>query len=219
MKLGLGDALSLELGDWERMILKDLMEAEDTLNRRIAAVEKELLDGLASHKKALWILQTMPGINTVAAASILAETGSDMSAFASAHAFTAWAGLSPGNNESAGKRRSGATRKGSKHLRATLVEAAHAASRSQFPGYKRAIAARRGHKRAIVAVAHKMARTLYVMLRDQTPYRDPGTDYEALLVSRNASRWLRQLGRFGALQADHTGALRVNWDALTPQAA
>ena len=90
----------------------------------------------------------MPGVDAVAAASILAETGPDMSVFGSAHAFTAWAGLSLGNNESAGKRRSGTTRKGSKHLRATLVEVAHAATRTshcQFPGYKRAIAARRGH--------------------------------------------------------------------------
>ncbi len=218
----LGDALSLSLGDWERTILSDLMDAEGTLNKRIAVVETTLIEGLAPHRRALDILQTLPGVDAVAAASILAETGPDMSVFGSAHAFTAWAGLSPGNNESAGKRRSGATRKGAKHLRATLVEAAHAATRTshcQFPGYKRAIAARRGHKRAIIATAHKMARILYVMLRDATPYRDPGTDYEALLVNRNASRWLRQLARFGVLQEDRTGVLRVNWDALRPQAA
>lgn len=218
----LGDALSLELADWERTILGDLMAAEDILNKRIAVVESALIEGLAPHRRALDILQTMPGVDAVAAASILAETGPDMSVFGSAHAFTAWAGLSPGNNESAGKRRSGGTRKGSKHLRAALVEAAHAATRTnhcQFPGYKRAIAARRGHKRALVATAHKMARIIYVMLRDATPYRDPGTDYEALLVNRNAGRWLRQLGRFGILQKDQEGALRVNWHALKSQAA
>ena len=126
----------------------------------------------------------------MAAASILAETGPDMSVFGSAQAFAAWAGLSPGNNQTAGKRRHGATRKGSRHLRATLVEAAHAAANTsdcQFAGFKRSIAARRGHKRALVATAHKIARILYVMLRDRAPYRDPGTDYEALMVNRNAS--------------------------------
>ena len=64
-----------------------------------------------------------------------------------------------------------------------------------------------------------MARALFVMLRDGMPYRDPGTDYEALMVNRNASRWLRQLGRFGVLESNGDGSLRVNWDALTPQHA
>ena len=62
-----------------------------------------------------------------------------------------------------------------------------------------------------------MARALFVMLRDGMPYRDPGTGYEALMVNRNASRWLRQLGRFGVLESNDDGSLRVNWDALTPQ--
>ena len=147
---------------------------------------------------------------------MLAEIGPDPSVFCSAHAFAAWAGLSPGNNESAGKRRRGATRKGSRYLRAALVEAAHGAIRTrncQFEGFYRNVAARRGGKRAIVATAHKMARILYVMLRDRVPYHDPGTDYEALLVSRNAPRWLRQLDRFGILEPVGDGTLRVNWNA------
>ena len=126
----LDDALSFTLGDWERMLLGDLMEAEGKLDLRIKAIEKEMLERLKPHIKALEVLQTMPGIDTVAAASILAETGPDMAVFGSVHSFTAWAGLSPGNNESAGKRRYGATRKGSKYLRATLVEAAWAATRT-----------------------------------------------------------------------------------------
>ena len=218
----LDDALSFTLGDWERMLLADLMEAEGKLDLRIKAIEKEMLERLKPHSKALEVLKTMPGVDAVAAASILAETGPDMAVFGSVHSFTARAGLSPGNNESAGKRRYGATRKGSKYLRATLVEAAWAATRTgscQFPGYKRNVGARRGSKRAIVATAHKMARALFVMLRDGMPYRDPGTDYEALMVNRNASRWLRQLGRFGVLESNGDGSLRVNWDALTPQHA
>ena len=111
-----------------------------------------MLERLEPHREALQILQTMPGIDRVAAASILAETGPDMSVFGSAQAFAAWAGLCPGNNETAGKRRQSATRKGSRHLRATLVEAAHAAANTgncQFAGFKRSVAARRGNKRAL----------------------------------------------------------------------
>ena len=75
------------------------------------------------------------------------------------------------------------------------------------------------HARAAGLDVHKMARALFVMLRDGMPYRDPGTGYEALMVNRNASRWLRQLGRFGVLESNGDGSLRVNWDALTPQHA
>ena len=84
----------------------------------------------------------------------------------------------------------------------------------QFASFKRTVAARRGSKRALVATAHKMARILFGTLRDGVPYRDPGTDYEALMVDRNASRWLRQLGQFGILTPRDDGSLRVNWDNL-----
>ena len=212
----LGSVLSLSLADWERAMLADQMAAEAALQGRLHAVETAMLERLQAHADTLDLLQTIPGIDRLAAASMLAEIGPDMSVFGSAHAFAAWAGLSPGNHESAGKRRRSATRKGSRHLRTAFVEAAHGAVRTrncQFEGFYRNVAARRGSKRAIVATAHKMARILYVMLRDRVPYRDPGTDYEALLVGRNAPRWLRQLDRFGILQPMGDGTLRVNWNA------
>ena len=215
--VALGSALSFVLDDWERELLQDLVSAEAVVQTRLQTVETRMLERLEPHREALDTLQTMPGIDRATAASILAETGPDMSVFGSVQAFTAWAGLAPGNNQTAGKRRHGATRKGSRHLRATLVEAAHAAARTrncQFAGFTRSIAARRGRKRALVATAHKMARILYVMLRDRAPYRDPDTDYEALMVNRNASRWLRQLGHFGILEPRGDGSLRVNWDTL-----
>ncbi len=104
-------------------------------------------------------------------------------------------------------------RKGSRHLRAAFVEAAHAAARTrncQFASFKRTVAARRGSKRAPVATAHKMTRILYVMLRDAVPYRDPVIDYEKLTVGRNASHWPRQLGQFGIIEPRDDGSLRVN---------
>ena len=213
----LGSALTFTLADWERELLRDLVSAEAALQTRMQAVQAMMLERLEPHREALELLQTMPGIDRVAAASILAETGPDMSVFGSVQAFAAWAGLCPGNNETAGKRRHGATRRGSRYLRATLVEAAHAATNTrncQFAGFKRSVAARRGNKRALVAAAHKIARILYVILRDRAPYRDPDTNYEALMVNRNASRWLRQLGQFGILESRGDGNLRVNWDTL-----
>ena len=85
-------------------------------------------------------------------------------------------------------------------MRAVLVECAHAAARThdcQFRGYHRALTVRRGYKRATVATAHKMLRVIYSVLRSRTPYRDPETDYEALMVRRNAPRWIRMLTKYG----------------------
>ena len=88
-------------------------------------------------------------------------------------------------------------------LRAVLVECAQGAARTrgcQFQGYHKALMVRRGYKRAIVATAHKMLRVIYVVLRDGTPYHDPEADYEALMVSRNAPRWIRMLRQHGYLE-------------------
>ena len=104
----LGSALSFTLAGWERERLQDVVSAEAGLWNRQQAVETMMLERLEPHREALELLQTMPGIDRVAAASILAETGPDMSVFCSAQAYAAWASRSLGNNETAGKRRHGA---------------------------------------------------------------------------------------------------------------
>ncbi len=215
----LGEALTLKLSCSGRMILNHLMTDERAEQARIAAVEADLIRAFRPYASQLILLQTLPGIDRIGAAAILAEIGGpDVTPFASAEAFTAWAGLAPGNHESAGKRRKATTLKGSRYLRTLLVEAAHGAARTkncQFASYRKVLTARRGYKRAIVATAHKMARALYAMLRDDVPYRDPDIDYEALLVDRNAPRWLRQLKECGVLKpvGDHT--FRIDWSART----
>ena len=143
---------------------------------------------------------TLPGVSRESAMAILVELGPDMSVFASARHCAAWTGICPGNNESAGKRRSGRIRRGNPILRAILVECAQAAVRTrgcQFQTWHQAVKSRRGYKRAIVAVAHKMLRTIYAMLRDGTPYADPGIDYEGISISRKASHWLQKLEQYG----------------------
>ena len=134
-----------------------------------------------------------------AASTILIEIGPDIHAFGSKERLAAWAGLCPGNNESGGKRRNAGSRPGSRTLRAALVECAHGAARTkgcQFEAQHRSLAARRGYKRAIVAVAHKMLRIIHAVLRTGKPYYDCTADYEELLVKRNAPRWIRMLLRY-----------------------
>ena len=153
----------------------------------------------------------------MSACAILIETGPDVAVFGAARRLAAWAGLCPSNNESAGKRRSGHGRPGNKTLRAVLVECAQAAARThdcQLRAYHKALMVRRGYKRAISATAHKLLRSVFAVLRDHRPYRDPDTDYEALLVRRNAPRWLRKLREFDILVPNDDGTISVQWPSL-----
>ena len=214
----LGDALCATLSDADRVVLGDLLRQHDTVERRIADLDRHLATGLAPYADQLRLLQTIPGIDAVSAAAILAETGPQPAAvFGSADRLAAWAGVCPGNRESAGKRRAAHVRAGARHLRALLVGCAHGAARTrscQFHAYHRALAARRGYKRAIVATAHKLVRVIFAVLRDGRPYRDPDVDYEALLVQRNAPRWVAKLREFGVLESRPDGTMTVNWTAV-----
>ena len=124
-----------------------------------------------------------------------------MERFGSAAQLASWAGMCPGNNESAGKRKSGRTRKGNRSIRQVLCEISNAAHRtdSQFKGKYKGLVIRRGHKRTIVAIGHKILRIIFTLLRDLTPYHDPAVGYEELMVKRNAPRWIKALKNFGYL--------------------
>ena len=125
-------------------------------------------------------LDGTPGINRRVAEIIIAEAGTDMSRFPNEHHFASWIGLSPGQNQSAGKRKSAKTRKGNRALRAALVEAANGAIRkkeSYFGAQYRRIAPRRGKKKAIIAVAHSLAIAIYHMLKSKNTYRELGADF------------------------------------------
>ena len=140
----------------------------------------------------LWI--TIPGVDVVTAWSLVAETGARMEQFPSAQHLASWAGLCPGNNESAGKRKSGKTRKGSLWLRRALSQAAWAASRTKATY----LAARRGGKRAIIAIAHNILLIAYYLLKTDRPYQDLGADYFDRLNAEGLQRYLvRRLERMG----------------------
>ena len=211
----LGDALNLTLSETERRLLADLLTEHDTIGRRVGDFDRHIDQALEPYAEQRRLLETLPGVDRTAACAILSEIGADPhKVFGNAHRLAAWAGLCPGNNESAGKRRNGRARRGNQTLRAVLIESAHAAARTnncQFQAYHQALTKRRGYKRAIVATAHKLLRCLFAVLRDGTPYRDPDTDYEALLVQRNAPRWLRKLQQFDILVHNPDGTCSVHW--------
>ena len=199
----LRDALEGELSPCHCFTLDRLLNHIDFLGAQIAAFDAQLLAQLADYQPALDLLTTLPGIDITSAALLLTETGGDMTAFGCANKIASWAGLCPGNNESAGKRKSGKTRKGNYWLRRILCECAQAARRTrcQFKSKYDALAARRGGKKAIIAIAHKLLRTLFSMLQTGECYRDPEVDYEALMVEKNAPRWMRMLIKHGHLTA------------------
>jgi len=129
-----------------------------------------------------------------------------MDVFGSADRLASWVGICPGNNESAGKRKSGHLHKGNLYVRRLLCEFAHAARRTQsvFKSKFQALVIRRGYKRAIIAIGHKILRTIYFMLKRGQHYRDSATDYEALSVQRHAPRWIKALTKFGFIQPAST---------------
>lgn len=197
------DALQGELTDSHRFVLDELMRHIEEIEARIARFDTRLLEGLSNQQPALVLLQTLPGVDLIGAAMLLVEIGTAMKAFGSADRLASWVGICPGNNESAGKRKSGRMRKGNPYVRRLLCEFAHAASRTQsvFKSKFQALVVRRGHKRAIIALAHKLLRTIFFMLDRHEHYRDSATDYEALSVQRNAPRWIKSLKKFGFIPA------------------
>ena len=196
------DALDAKLSHDDLFMLGSLMQEHDFLNRQVRQYEHRIESGLERFEDQVRLLETIPGISRQSACDIVIEIGGDIGVFASSRQFSSWCGLAPGNSESAGKRRSTRSMRGNPHLRSVLVECAIAAARTkdcQFKGYHKAIHCRRGYKRANVATAHKLAKVIRSVLATGRAYVDPEFDYEALMVRRNASRWITKLVEYGHL--------------------
>jgi transposase len=173
----------------------------DYVEEAIEAVSQQIDVVIAPFTSALECLSTIPGVKKRTAEVILAEIGPDMSAFPSAAHLASWAGLCPGNNESAGKHRSGRTRKGTPWLRTALTEAALGAirhGRGALAARYRRIMRHRGHKKAVIAVAHAILVVVYHLLTRQTTYHELGDGYyDRRHAERARRRALETLERQG----------------------
>lgn len=164
----------------QRQLLRQIVDHIDDLTRRLERLDLLIEANMKHEEDAIVALDAIPGIARRSAEIIIAEIGFDMSRFPSAAHLCSWAGLCPGNNESAGKRISGRITKGNQTLKTTLVECAKAARGvhgSFFSAQYQRIAARRGKNRATVAVAHSMLIAIYHVLNDGVPFNDLGADY------------------------------------------
>jgi len=182
-------------------LLGQILAHLDYLEEAIAAVSAHIEEQLRPFAPQVERLMTIPGVQRRTAETILAEIGTDMAVFPTAGHLASWAGMCPGNNESAGKRRSGKTRKGSKWLRTSLIEAANAAARTKATAlgarYRR-ILPHRGHRKAIVAVGRHILEISHHLLRTDRTYQELGPDYfdrrHAERLQRRCIRQLEQLG-------------------------
>ena len=197
----LAKALEGFLQPHHRFLIEQLLCHVDFLDEAIERVSDEIRRRLSPFEGKIELLLSIPGVSRRIAEVILAEVGADMSRFPSSAHLASWAGICPGNNESGGKRKSGRTRKGSPWLRAALIQAAHAASRSKgtylCSQYHR-IASRRGKKRALVAVAHSILVAVYHILSRGETYRELGGDYFDRISPQTLQRRLvRRLENLG----------------------
>jgi transposase len=174
-------ALKGNFGSHQRFLLSEVLEHIDFLDGTIHELNREVAARLGPFEELVELLDTIPGVGRRVAEIILVELGTEPAEhFPSFEHAAAWSGLAPGNNESAGKRKRAKTRKGSPALRSALTEAAQAAGRSKgnyLSAQYHRLAARRGKKRAIIAVAHTIVVIAYQMLTRKEPYRDLGPDY------------------------------------------
>ena len=184
-----------------RFVLTELLCQIDGLDETIARFDAQIQEACRPFEEAVTLLDTIPGISRQSAETIVAEMGSDMSRFPDADHLAAWAGVAPGNNESAGKRYSGKTRKGNKTLRTSLVQAAHAAVKMKetyLAAQYHRLAGRRGKKKAIGAVAHSILVIAYHMLLRKEPYCEAGADFfDRLNPEAIAHRLVQRLHQLG----------------------
>jgi transposase len=173
----LQEALCGEIQDHHRFLLGMLMDQVEFLEGQIDKMSKRIEEVMpAPFREAIKRLDTIPGIDQRAAENIIVEVGTEMKRFASAAHLASWVGICPGNNESAGKRKSGKTTKGNKWLRVVLVQCAWAASRSKGTHLRALygrLVGRRGKKRALVAVAHRLLVIIYNVLQKGQVYVEP----------------------------------------------
>ncbi len=197
----LAKALEGRVKPHHRFVLTELLCQIDSLDETIERFNQQVEEYSRPFEEAVVLLDTIPGVGREVAEIIVSEIGTDMNHFPSANHLASWAGVAPGNNESAGKRRSGKTTKGNKALSTALNQAAHAAARTKdtyMSAQYRRLAVRRGKKRAIVALEHTILVIAYHLISRKEPYRELGADYfDKRRPEATAKRLIKRLEQLG----------------------
>jgi transposase len=197
----LAEALNGKVTDHHRFLLRLHLNNIAFQAEQIQEIDERIQKCMIPFRKEETLIQTIPGISKITASAIIAEIGVDMSQFPSDARLASWAGMCPGNNESAGVKKSGKIRKGNSFLKATLTEVAWAASRTKGSAYGaiyNSIAKRRGKKRALVAIGHRILLDIHRVLKTREPFVDEGAEavYQRNSKARQQSaiRFLEQSG-------------------------
>jgi transposase len=194
-------ALRGQVAEHHRFLLKLQLQRIERTEADIATVDATIDEAMSPHRDVQQRLTEIPGVDRIVAVTIVAELGVDMQIFPTARHAAAWAGVCPGNNESAGKHKHQGKRKGNVHLASALVQAALGARRAKGTYLKERywrLAARRGPKRAAVAIAHKILVAAYAILAGGVTYRDLGEGYADRLTQRSAvQKHVRRLEALG----------------------
>ncbi len=196
------DDLNGVMSPLQRKMMRELLDHLDELNVHIKNLDDEIDNFMKpEEKKASAAIQSITGIGNTSAQAIISVIGTDMSRFPDDAHISSWAGLCPGNNESAKKRKSGKTRKGNALLRTTLINCAHSAiknKKSYFYAQFMRISAHRGKKRAYVAVAHSMLIAIYHILKEGVVFKDLGAEYyNQFNKERKINAYLKKLKALG----------------------
>lgn len=189
------------VSELQKKLLRSVLDHIDDMTRRIKDVDKIIKDYIKDYEDAINAVDEIPGVGKIGAQTILAEIGRDMSRFPTAAHLCKWAGVAPGNNQSAGKSRSGRTTKGNIALKTTLIQCAHGASKHKgtfFYAQFQRIKIRRNSKIAAMAVAHSILIAIYHMLKYNQPYCDLGADfYNKFNREKKINSYLKKLSELG----------------------
>jgi len=196
----IGDAMEGKLSETNKFLLNQHLRHLDFLESSIAEIDLKIEENMMEFQTESELIQTIPGISAIAASSIIAEIGTDMSRFPNEHHLSSWAAICPGNNESAGKKKSGKTRRGNNYLKGILTECAWAASRTkgtEFSAYYHRLVRKKGKKRALVALGHKMLIEIYRVLNSGKGYVEKGPEIIAQNEIRKEEYLIKKLERMG----------------------
>lgn len=187
------DALAGKVREHHRLLIRMHLDHLCYLEEVIAQLNEQITQKLAPYRRQIELICSTPGYDVISAQHVFVEIGGDISVFPSEAHLASWTGLCPGNNESAGKRKSGRTRKGNRWLKSVAIQCAHAAGRSKgtyLSAFYHRVAARRGSNRAAVAVAHKQICSVYQELSHDKPYQELGEHFFDSLDPRALQRRL-----------------------------